>query len=484
MLNVVLQSTEISNEDDSHIPEYDLRSKLCSSDMSNIAILVENGNMGLFELLREKSTRILDLRTAECASFASAILHTLNKLTELYLWGTYMGRCELNLPDSLQCSSLQKVECSSEWLYGLLITLSLLDYPVTCEMWDVVLQSTEQSNLDETHIPVSDLRSKLYSSDMSNIKILVENGNMGLFELLRETRTRILDLRTVECASFASAILHTLNKLTELYLCGTYMGRCELNLPDSLQCISLQKVECSSESLYGLLITLSLLDHYVTCVMLDVDLQSTEISNEDDSHIPEYDLRSKLCSSDLSNIAILVANSNMGLFELLRETSTRILDLRTAECASFASAILHTLNKLAKLYLWGSYMGRCELNLPDSFQCINLQKVECSSEWLYGLLITLSSLDHPVTCKMLNVVLKSTEISNEDDSHISEYDLRSKLCSSDMSNITILVENGNMGLFELLRETSTRILDLRTAECASFASAILHTLNKLTKLYL
>ncbi|XP_052284131.1 uncharacterized protein LOC127880772 [Dreissena polymorpha] len=309
--------------------------------MSNIKILVENGNMGLFELLRETSTRILDLRTAECASFASAILHTFNKLAKLYLNGTYMGRCQLNLPDSLQCIRLQKVECSSEWLYGLLITLSLLDHPVTCEMWDVVLQSTEQSNLDESHIPVSDLRSKLCSSDMSNIKILVEHGNMGLFELLRETSTRILDLGTAECASFASAILHTFNKLTKLYLNGTYMGRCDLNLPDSLQCISLQKVECSSEWLYGLLITLSLLDHHVTCEMLDVVLQSTEISNEDDSHIPEYDLRSKLCSSDMSNIAILVVNGNIGLFELLRETSTRIQDLRTAECASFASAIPH-----------------------------------------------------------------------------------------------------------------------------------------------
>ncbi|KAH3826131.1 hypothetical protein DPMN_128024 [Dreissena polymorpha] len=109
-----------------------------------------------------------------------------------------MGRCELNLSDSLQCISLQNVECSSEWLYGLLITLSLLDHPVTCEMWDVVLQSTEQSNLDESHIPVSDLRSKLCSRDMSNIKILVVNGNMELFEILRETSIGILDLRSAE----------------------------------------------------------------------------------------------------------------------------------------------------------------------------------------------------------------------------------------------------------------------------------------------
>ncbi|KAH3826132.1 hypothetical protein DPMN_128025 [Dreissena polymorpha] len=128
-------------------------------------------------------------------------------------------------------------------------------------------------------------------------------------------------------------------------------------------------------------------------------------------------------------------------------------------------------------------MGRCELYLPNSLQCISLQNVECSSEWLYGLLIKLSSLDHPVTCMMWDVVFQSTEISNEDDSHIHISDMRSKLCSSGMSNIKTLVVNGNIGLFELLRETSTRILSLRTAECASLASAILHTLNRLTKLF-
>ncbi|KAH3826129.1 hypothetical protein DPMN_128022 [Dreissena polymorpha] len=481
---VVLQSIEQSNKDDSNTNVSDLRSKILSCDMPNIKISVHNCNMELFELLRETSTRILDLRTAECASLASTILHTLNKLTKLYLWGTYMGRFELNLPDSLQCISLQIVECSSEWLYGLLITLSSRDHPVIIEMWDVVLQSIEQSNKYDSNTNVSYLRSKILSCDMPNIKILVNNCNMELFELLRETSTRILNLRTAECASLASTILHTLNKLTKLYLWGTYMGRCELNLPDSLQCISLQKVECSSEWLYGLLITLSSLDHPVTIEMWDVVLQSIEQSNEGDSNTNVSYLRSKILACDMPNIEIVVVNGNMELFELLRETSTRILDLRTAECASLASTILHTFNKLTLLYLWGTYIGRCELNLPDSLQCISLQKVECSSEWLYGLLITLSSLDHPVTIDIRDVVLQSIEESNKDDSNTNVSDLRSKILSCDMPNIKILVNNGNMELFELLRETSTRILVLRTAECASLASTILHTLNKLTKLYL
>ncbi|KAH3796556.1 hypothetical protein DPMN_150125 [Dreissena polymorpha] len=91
----------------------DLRSEILSHDMSNIEILVKNGSAQLFELLRDTSIGILVLRTADCASLASEILHTLNKLTKLYLWGTYTGRCELKLPASLQCISLQEVKCIS-----------------------------------------------------------------------------------------------------------------------------------------------------------------------------------------------------------------------------------------------------------------------------------------------------------------------------------------------------------------------------------
>ncbi|KAH3750060.1 hypothetical protein DPMN_184576 [Dreissena polymorpha] len=123
-----------------------------SHDMSKIEIMVTKGSKKLFEILRDTIIRILDLKTADCASLASEILHTLNKLTKLYLRGTYTGRCDIELPASLQCISLQKVECSSEWLCILLITLSSFDHPVTCELWDVVLQSSGYTLGDEYHI--------------------------------------------------------------------------------------------------------------------------------------------------------------------------------------------------------------------------------------------------------------------------------------------------------------------------------------------
>ncbi|XP_052224344.1 uncharacterized protein LOC127839995 [Dreissena polymorpha] len=87
----------------------------------------------------------LDLGSAECASLASEILHTLNKLTRLYLQGTYTGRCNLKMPD-------------------------LLNNP--CE---------------EPHIHLSDSRSEIVSRDLSNIGISVKNGSKELIEILRDT---------------------------------------------------------------------------------------------------------------------------------------------------------------------------------------------------------------------------------------------------------------------------------------------------------
>ncbi|KAH3750061.1 hypothetical protein DPMN_184577 [Dreissena polymorpha] len=134
--------------------------------------MVTNGSKELFELLRYTRIGILGLRTADCASLASEILYTLNKLTKLFLWGTYTGQCDIKLPASLQCISLQKVECSSEWLCSLLITLSSFDHPVTCELCDVVLQSSGYTFGDELHAHVSDLRSEIMSHDMSKIEIM------------------------------------------------------------------------------------------------------------------------------------------------------------------------------------------------------------------------------------------------------------------------------------------------------------------------
>ncbi|KAH3750055.1 hypothetical protein DPMN_184571 [Dreissena polymorpha] len=101
----------------------------------------------------------------------------------LCLVGTCTGQCGLKLPFSLQCIILEDVECSSEWLCSLLITLSSFDHHVTCKLFDVVLQSSGYTLGDESHTHVSDLRSEIMSHDMSKIEIMVTNGSKELFQI-------------------------------------------------------------------------------------------------------------------------------------------------------------------------------------------------------------------------------------------------------------------------------------------------------------
>ncbi|KAH3753253.1 hypothetical protein DPMN_187888 [Dreissena polymorpha] len=319
---------------------------------------------------------------------------------------------------------------------------------------------------------------------MSNIEILVDSGSNELFEIFRDTSIRILDLRTADCVSLTSDIFPTLIKLETLYLRGTFMGRCDLQMPSSLNCISLQTGECTSKWLCSLLINLSALGHLVKCELWNFELQSHEEDCDADSNIHECDLRSKLLACDMSNIEILVDSGSNELFEIFRDTSIGILALRTADSVSQISDILKTLIKLKKLYLWRTFLSRCDLELPASLNCISLQTGECSSEWLCSLLIKLCALGHRVKCELFNFVVQSRGEDCGADSNIHVSDLRYKLLECDMSNIDILVVHGSKELFEIFRDTSVGILALRTADSVSQISDILKTLIKLKKLYL
>ncbi|KAH3803161.1 hypothetical protein DPMN_156862 [Dreissena polymorpha] len=109
---------------------------------------------------------------------------------------------------------------------------------------------------------------------------------------------------------------------------------------------------------------LSSLDHHVKCELWDVVLQSNEEAGGNELYSHLLHLRSEILSHDMSNMQILVKTDSKELFEILRDTSIGILDLITADSASLASEIFHTLNRLTKLYLRATYTGRCDLKLP------------------------------------------------------------------------------------------------------------------------
>ncbi|KAH3770860.1 hypothetical protein DPMN_172157 [Dreissena polymorpha] len=311
--------------------------------MSNIQISVKQGSKELFEIFRGTSIGILDLRTADCISKTSDILPTLSKLEKLHLWGTYTGYCALQLPASLHCIILQTGECSPDWLCSLLINLSELDHHVECELWNFVVQSRGEDCGTDSNIHISDLRSKLVSCDMSNIEIIVDNGSKELFKIFRDTTIGILKLKTADCVSHSSDILPTLSKLEKLYLWGTFTGHFDLQLPASLDCVSLQTGECSSEWLCSLLLKLTELHHAVRCELCDFLLQSRAEHCGADLNMHVSDLRSVLLALGMPNIIIQVNNGSRELFEIIRDTSIGILDLRTADCVSHSSNILPTL---------------------------------------------------------------------------------------------------------------------------------------------
>ncbi|KAH3800579.1 hypothetical protein DPMN_154213 [Dreissena polymorpha] len=581
--NVVVLSNNTPCGDASKTQVSDFRSEILSCDMSNITIVVEADSIELFEMLRDTSIGILDLQTSERVLQASNIIHTLHKLETLELSGNYMSRCNFQLPDSLKVVSLNKVECSSEWLCSLLITLSSLHRPVECELWNVVLQSKNKHCGDASETQVFDLRSELLSCDMSNTTIFVNTVSNELFEIFRDTSIGILDLQTSEYVSQASDIIPTLRKLKTLGLSGTYMSRFDLQLPDSLQCIILKNINCSSEWLFSLmftltcfqpnvtfemwnivlqssnnscdvaselleeesfstacgmlgfrtpesgphassiiaaldiwgtymsrcdirlpaslqcirlhkveclsewicslLTTLSSLHRPVTCVLLDVVLQSSNELCGAASETQVADLRSKLLSCDMSNINILLKTVSIELFEMLRDTCVRILDLNTSGSVSQLSDITPKLTKLGTLYVRGGiFMSRCDFKLPPTFQQICIASVECSSEWLCSLFITLFALHRPVSCILISVVLQSSTRSRDESSEPPVADLRSEMLSCDMSNITMSIHTVSMELFELVRDTSIGILDLHTSDCVSQASDIIPTLHKLRQL--
>ncbi|KAH3708406.1 hypothetical protein DPMN_067856 [Dreissena polymorpha] len=210
----------------------------------------------------------------------------------------------------------------------MLIKLSSIDHPVTSVLWDVKLQSSAKARGTRPTIHGSDLRSEILLRNMSKITIVVKTGGVELFEQFRDTSIGILNLKMAEGASFASESIPTLNMLTKLQLSGTYTSRCFLQLPFSLQFISLLGVICLFEWLYSLLITLSSIDHLVVCEMCDVLMQASAEIYADYSNRHVSSLRLEILSHDISKISIVMNMVSIELFELLRGTNIGNLCLK------------------------------------------------------------------------------------------------------------------------------------------------------------
>ncbi|XP_052238739.1 uncharacterized protein LOC127850050 isoform X2 [Dreissena polymorpha] len=478
-----LLSCSVASEDHQTSHAYDgthtdisvLQRELCACDLSNVKLLVENGNRKLFDLLHGTRIGALTLVTSDDVSFAADILHTLCKLEKLNIWGTITDLCAIQLPPMLQVLSLHRVICSTEWLGSLLIQLSSLQYQVECVLIDNAVNTSYEADGQDTVLSVA--RSKLLSCDMSHVELGVGNGSSDLYELLRGTSIGAFTLATSDDVSLAADILPTLNNLKKLNILGTFKDRCAIQLPPKLQVLSLQRVICSTEWLGSLLIQLSSLQYQVECVLIDNAVNTSYEADGQDTVLSVA--RSKLLSCDMSHVELGVSNGSRDLYEQLRGTSIGALTLATSDDVSLAADILPTLNNLKKLNILGTFKDRCAIQLPPKLQVLSMQEGECSTEWLGSLFIQLSSLQHQVDCNFFDIAVNTSYAADGQDTALSV--ARRELLSCDMSHVTLYASNGSSDLYELLRGTSIGALTLATSDDVSLAADILPTLNNLKK---
>ncbi|KAH3735073.1 hypothetical protein DPMN_041534 [Dreissena polymorpha] len=365
----------------------------------------------------------------------------------------------------------------------LLLRLSSLVHRIRCDLLSCSVECEDHQTSHAyggTNMDISVLQSKLCACDMSHVKLLVENGSRELFELFHGTSIGKLTLQTTADVLEAADLLPTLISLEKLYIWGTFNDRCAIQLPPTLQILSMQGIECSTEWLGSVLIKLSSLLHQVQCVLINGAVRT--IYEEDGHEVTMSSVQCEFLSCDMSHVELYVGNCSRDLYELLRGSSIGALTLLTTDDVSLAADILPTLNNLNKLNIRGTFNDSCAIQLPQKLQFLSLQRVESSTEWLGSLLIKLSSLQHPVECHLLDIAVNTSYTTDGQDTVLSV--ARSELMSCDMSHVGLDVRNGSRDLYELLRGTSIGILALRSTDDVSLAADILHTVNNLEKLYI
>ncbi|KAH3786028.1 hypothetical protein DPMN_164128 [Dreissena polymorpha] len=479
LFDLELQSTDTVKTSGSQLHAPEMLLNFMSCDMSNIELYVKTGSSELFEMFRDTNIRTLSLGSADATSNVSEILPTMRKIETLHLWGSYLDRLNLQLPVSLQTLTIQESYCSIEWFCGLTIALSSIGHPIIYKLFDLQLHSTDTVTIYSSKLQAPKIKTNLLTSDMSNIELHVKTGSSELFEKFRATSIRTLQLDTADAASHASQILPTLCKLETLHVCGSYMGRCELHLPVSLQTLTFQEGVCSTEWLCSLMIELSSLGHPIKCHLFDLELQLSTIVKTSSFQLQALEMISDLTSCDMFNIELHVKTGSSELFEMFRGTNIRTLSLGTADASSHVSQILPTFYKLREIRLCGYYMDRYDLQLPLSLQTLIFQEGYCSTEWLCGLMIALSSIGHPIKCHLYDLELQPRGALGKSITELQATEMTSNLMSCDMYNIELHVKTCSSYLFEVFRDTSVRLLTLDMDDAASLTSEILPTCTKL-----
>ncbi|XP_052218511.1 uncharacterized protein LOC127836095 [Dreissena polymorpha] len=242
-------------------------------------------------------------------------------------------------------------------------------------------------------------------------------------------------------------------------------------MPASLQCISFDDGECSSEWLCSFLITLSEVHHQVECTMFNflVKTSDTESRIETDSTV----IRSELLSCDLSHVKLNVDHNSKVPFELIRSTNINSLLLTANDDASLDVVTQSSLTMLKEIRFKGIHMTRFDHKLPSTLQFMILCDGYCSPDWLKSLMIHLSTLGHTVRLYLYEYALVS---SGESNAMALEPPI---LKCEDLSNIKLELMKDSPGLYETLPTINITSLNMTQIERPDI---LLHTLPLLTHL--
>ncbi|KAH3828464.1 hypothetical protein DPMN_130437 [Dreissena polymorpha] len=209
-------------KDDSNTSESDSRSEMLSRDMSNISIDITNGICVVYEMLRDTSLGRPYLRTTENFTLASTIFPTLTVLKEIFIWGTFIERCENPLPTSLKFVVVQESTCSKDWLCSVLIRLATLQHNVRFYFRQCDVISSEDSC------------ELVRPENVSNITFEVVKDSFGLYETFTIIPITSLTMTQITCIDMLSQTIPLLTHLTHLRICFKNYGT-GIELPGSIK---------------------------------------------------------------------------------------------------------------------------------------------------------------------------------------------------------------------------------------------------------
>ncbi|KAH3702098.1 hypothetical protein DPMN_077100 [Dreissena polymorpha] len=258
----------------------------------------------------------------------------------------------------------------------------------------------------------------------------------------------------------------------------------------------LQGGKCSLELLYSVLIKLAPIKHHVQlnvgdcfvissnetcatssndCVMQSECSTNVKADVNDSSNTNVSDLHTQMVSCDMSNIELRVLKFHKQWFEMLRGTSIRSVQLKAVDDVSLTFVTQNTLPAFTEIRLQGTYLTDFNHTLPPTLQLIILQEGSCSSDWLYSLMLKLSTLNHAVRVYLNEyVVLQRREAIAKDPEPLMQ--------GADLSSVKLEVFKDCPELYETLPTMHITSLNITKIEHTDLLSQTLPLLTHLQQL--